>query len=223
MSDGKIVGSDGPGSEAVEDLVRALPAYFPKDESSGNYKLLDVVGEAIDRLDNDITTVDKAMSIQDAEKSESIDRIADAVGIKRRAGESLEKYRTRVLIEFQSLTSEGTLSDLFISFASILNADEEDFWFQDWADLYGSDSRFAFLVPYQKVQDSVLEPSDIPTLADKLAPAGKEVEAQYNGSFRPVSAADYQSGNYQQGRGFGTLDGNGDPAESGGTFGGLIQ
>ncbi|QRV15013.1 hypothetical protein JMJ58_19215 [Haloterrigena salifodinae] len=223
MSDGELKVSDGVQSEAVHDLIRALPPFYAKDETSGNFQLLDVVGKGIDRLDFDIERVDKAMTLQEAEKAASIDRIADVVGVSRRTGESIEKYRMRTLLAFQSLTAEGTIPDMFISFASILRGDESEFWYQDWEALYDEDSTFAFLVPIDRVEDSVLEPTDIPEIAAMLAPAAKTVEVQYNGSLRPVSAADYEAGNYDAEGGFGTLDENGDPAPSGGTFGGLIQ
>ena len=207
----------------TDDLVRSLPPYFPKEETSGHYKLLDVIGEAIDRLDQDIQAVDRAMTLQDADDVASIDRIADIVGTSRREGESIEKYRMRTLLAFQSLTSEGTISDMFISFASILRADETEFWYQDWSELYGLASTFALLVPPDRVEDSILEPAEIKEIASLMTPAAKSVEVQYDGTFRPVSVAEYESGDYDPATGFGTLDEHGDPDTSGGTFGGLIQ
>ena len=207
----------------IEELATALPAFMPKDETSGNYDLLWAAAEAIDRLDADIETVDKAMTLQDAEKASSINRIADVVGASRRDGESLEKYRARVLMEFQSLTSEGTISDIFILLSSILRGEVDELWYQDWRYLYDEPSTVAFLVPFHRVEDSVLDPADLPDIADKLNPAGKRVEIQYFGTLRPVSVEEYESGQADPDRGFGTLDENGDPAESGGTFGGLIQ
>jgi len=210
-------------SEVTDNLVRSLPPYYPKEETSGNYKILDVIGEAIDRLDRDIQAVDNAMTLQDAESSASIDRIADIVGTSRRDGESIEKYRMRTLMAFQSLTSEGTISDMFISFASILRADETEFWYQDWSELYGLASTFALLVPIDRVEDSILEPAEIKEIASLMTPAAKSVEVQYEGTFRPVTVSEYESGDYDPDTGFGTIDENGDPDTSGGTFGGLIQ
>jgi len=207
----------------IEELATALPAFMPKDETSGNYNLLWAAAEAIDRLDADIETVDKAMTLQDTEKASSINRIADVVGASRRDGESLEKYRARVLMEFQALTAEGTISDIFILLAAILRGDVDELWYQDWRDLYDEPSTVAYLVPYQRVADSVINPADLVEIADKLNPAGKKVEIQYFGTLRPVSVEEYESGQTDPKRGFGTLDENGDPAESGGTFGGLIQ
>ena len=207
----------------TDDLVLSLPAYFPKEETSGNYKLLDVIAESIDRLTQDIETVERAMTLQDADDEASIDRIADIVGTSRREGESVEKYRMRTLLAFQSLTLEGTISDMLISFASILRADESEFWYQDWAKLYGVASTFALLVPPDRVADSILEPAEIKEIASLMTPAAKSVEVQYNGTFRPVSVDDYLSGNYDPDAGFGTIDEHGNPDTSGGTFGGLIQ
>ncbi|NUC72534.1 hypothetical protein HTZ84_09470 [Haloterrigena sp. SYSU A558-1] len=210
-------------NETIEELVTALPAFMPRDEESGNYDLLWAAAEAINRLDEDIETVEKAMTLQEAEDAASIDRIADVVGASRRDGESLEKYRARVLMEFQSLTAEGTVGDIFTLLASVLRCEVDELWYQDWRLLYDEPSSVAFLVPYQRVVDSVLSAADVRDIADKLNPAGKQVKLQYNGSFRPVSVEEYENEDHNPNRGFGTLDENGDPAPSGGTFGGLIQ
>lgn len=223
MSDEKLkVSADMEPTEA-DDLLRGLPSYYSKDKDSGNSKLLAAVGKSIERLDEDIETVHSAMRLPYAEEFSSIDRIADTVNVSRRTGESLEKYRMRTLVAFQSLTSEGTIADMFVTFAGILRGDEEQFRYQDWQLLYGEDATIAFLVPSNLVADSVLNSSDIADIAADLAPAGRAVKVQYSGTFTPVSVADYESGDYDTRRGFGTLDESGNPDSSGGTFGGLIQ
>lgn len=207
----------------IEELVTSLPSFMPKDESSGNYDLFYAAAEAIDRLDSDMKEVETATSLTEAETEGAIDRIADVVGTARRDGESLEKYRSRVLVEFQSLTAGGTIQDVFTLLLNVLGGEPEDLWYQDWRELFDEPSTIAFLVSYQAVADSVLDPGDLAGLVNRLSPAGKNVVVQYNGSLSPVSVAEYEAGNTDPSRGFGTLDENGDPAESGGTFGGLIN
>jgi hypothetical protein len=207
----------------IEELVTSLPAFMSKDDSSKNYDLLWATAQAIDRLDSDMNEVEQATSLTDATQEASIDRIADVVGTARRDGESLDKYRSRVLVEFQGLTAEGTIQNVFTILQNVLGGDPEDLWYQDWRELFDEPSTIAFLISYEAVVDSILDPEDLSELLNRLSPAGKNVEVQYNGSFRPVTVADYEDGNHDPARGFGTLDEYGDPAESGGTFGGLLN
>jgi hypothetical protein len=95
---------------------------MPKDEESGNFALLDVIGIAIDDLDEDLFQIDSESKIQFASKKGSIEQIGDPFGTVRKTDEPVEKYRLRTFTEYQSI-SEGTIGGLLSRTANLLGID----------------------------------------------------------------------------------------------------
>lgn len=207
----------------TRELARGLPQYLPKDSGSGNYALLYPIAQSIDRLNEDVDVVGKNSRLQMATEPAAVERIADMVDLSRREGEAFEKFRLRVSTEFLSLAAEGSVEDIFVILSNLINADLDELRYQDWRQLYGEISTIAFLFPSYRVEDSPVSGPEIVEALNRLAPATKRVKGQYTGSLRPVSVEDYLSESYSPDVGFGSLDGSGNPSESGGTFGGLIE
>lgn len=203
-------------------MATALPSIMPKDPASGNYALLDVVGESLTELDTDITDIDKAASVQEATSIKELKQLGKMVQTPPREGEALESYRARLLVQFALNSAGGRVNETLNIMASVLRVESSSTRYQDWWELYGY-SGACLLFPYDGVQASPLAASDIPSLIRDIVGAGKEVTAQYTGTFTPVSASEYQSTDWTgYEHGAGTLDG-GSPADSGGTVGGLID
>ncbi|UBF22400.1 P2 gpI-like phage tail protein [Haloarcula virus HCTV-15] len=224
MSDAEILVSTGETSDSGQEIVDSLPTWMPTDEGSGNFKLLDVVGRAIDRLDSDIESVDDAKSVQSATSIAQIEQLARLVNSPPRDGETLEKYRARTMVRFAQNTSEGTIGDVINGLSAIFDTDAENFRYQDWKRLFDL-KRQVFLLPYDDVKAHPFKAPDLQELLNDITAAAKTVEPMWNGDLVAWSAEDYE----KQGAwdtyadGADGLDAEGNPTGEGGTPAGLIE
>lgn len=220
MSDGTIRSGSGTASEAGKDLVRGLPPYFPKDEQSGNFHLLDVVGRAIERMDADLKDVDRAATLQHADTTPSIEQIAEIVQVDPKSGESKDKYRARVLGEFQTLTSEGTVGDMLINASVILNTDIENLIYERLEPGY-----FSLKVPGKSIDLLALTDAEFAEIMAQQAAAGYTVDVQKLGTFTYIRQSQYEDTNFTHDpdKGYDGLDANGDPKGNGGTYSGILE
>lgn len=219
MSDGEVLVSEGAESQNGQALIDQLPPWMPKDESTGNFKLLDVVGRAIDRLDGDIADVDNAATVQHAETVAQIERLAKLVSLPPRQGESKEKYRARTIAEFQTLTSEGTAGDIINNAATILNTKPTKVGYTK----LNENGVVNLGVPSDALDASALTGDDFKTIITKQAAAGFRIEATLRGTFTYITAETYNNGDHDAAKGYTSdTDGDGSPDDGGGTYAGLI-
>jgi len=224
MSEGEILVSAGEQSDAGDELVRSLPSWMPSDEGSGNFKLLDVVGRGIDRLDGDIEAVDNAATVQDAESIAQIEQLARLVQLSPRENEELEHYRARTMVRYAINTSEGTISDIFNGLASIFDTDVENFRYQDWTKLYDIKKQ-VFLIPFEEVQGHPFGSAELTKVLKDLTAPGKTVEPMWNGDLIAWSAEEYEAEDNWSlyGEGMDGLDADGNPYGDGGKPAGTIE
>ena len=105
MANGEIRVSEGEASENGDYIFQRLPLWMPSDPSSGNFKLLDVVGREFDNFEGDLRDVENASKVQTSETVEQVEQLAKIVELPSKTGESLSKYQSRTVAEFQTLTS----------------------------------------------------------------------------------------------------------------------
>lgn len=219
MPEGEIIVDPGSRSISGSELLEGLPPYFPTDPASNNFRLLDIIGRSIDRLDEDIEDVHNASRVQYAETVEQINELAKLVGLVPLAGESKEKYRTRVLAEFQLATTEGTIGDLLENVATILNTDASNIYYQDT-----TERGVAILeLPKQAVDALTITSTELAEIIQKQTAAGYRIEANIRGTFTYLSVDEYNADDHDQTLGYDTVDANGDPTGVGGTYAGLLQ
>lgn len=219
MSDGEVLVSEGAESENGQDLIDKLPPWMPKDESTGNFKLLDVVGRAVDRLDGDIEDLDNATTVQHAETVAQIERLARLMNLPPKDGESKEKYRARTIAEFQTLTSEGTARDIINNSATILNTEPTKIGYTK----LNENGVVNLGVPADALNASALTGDDFKTIITKQAAAGFRIEATLRGTFTYITESAYNSNEHDGSRGYTSdADGDGEPDDGGGTYAGLI-
>lgn len=175
-------------SESGEDLVRELPAIFPRDDSSDNYKLFQVVGHEVDKTKDDVDAIDRATTVQHADTVAQLEALADLVDLEPRAGETREKYRSRVIGRYQLVTSEGNISDIINSVAVILGANPNKIGYEELS----QDFQIAIKVPKSKLNDLELSNSELAEIIRDLGAASLGVEAQIRGTFEYVTPSTYQ-------------------------------
>lgn len=218
MVNGEIRVSEGDESENGEVILNSLPPWMPTDPSSGNFKLLDVVGRAFDRFEGDLNDVDNASSVQEAETVEQIARLAKILQLAPKEGEAIEKYRTRTISEFQTLTSEGTISDLINNTSIILDTDSSNIGYQKMDE----NGVVKLGLPGAALNELSITGDELINVITKNSPAGYRVEASIRGTFTHMTPSDYQNGNNESSKGYDGLDSNGNPMDSGGTYAGLL-
>lgn len=225
MSNAQILVSESDESEAGDFLVKRLPPWMPISSNTGNFKLLDVVGRAIDRLDGDITDVNNANSVKNAETISQLKKLAKLVETPPKTGESLEKYRARVISAFQTATTETTADDVLNNAATLLGTNAKQLEYKKVA--HGT---IELRVPGKTLSDAAITDSEFVTIMDRHSAAGFSIESTIEGTFTYLSESNYSGGSTYSSNdlssdatiGHDGLDANGDPKDNGGTYAGLI-
>jgi len=200
-------------------LLRRLPPWMPKDESTGNYKLVDTIGRALGRLESDVQTLDEAVTVQEANTIDQLRRLAQLVGVPPRENEPVEQYRARVIAEYQKMTSEGTPAHVINNAATILDCSPSEIGYEKLAE-----NGVARLdVPGTALDQVSLDQNEFVSIITEHAAAGFRIEATIRGTFTYVTPTEYQNSNFDSSRGYDGLDSNGNPKDNGGTYAGLIE
>lgn len=206
--------------DTTAHLAGGLPAQFPSNPSSGNYKLLQPVAEQLDENANDIDEVDAALSVQDADDIAELEELGKLVSVLPNEGETLAHYRARVLAEYNTLTSEGTIEDLLNAAAEIISVEKTDLQYEN---VYVGEHGAVFLgLPAQGIDNTPLSDTEIINILDRVLSASYRLEGGIIGTFTYITPEDYNAGDFDASKGYDGLDANGDPKNNGGTYAGLI-
>lgn len=223
--------TDSEVSDSGQYILRRIPDWMPTNRSTGNFKLLDTVGHAIDRLDGDIDSLDKAASVQDAETIDQLEELAKLVDLPSLQNEGKEKYRSRLIAEFQQMTNEGSTPELIKNTATILDVDEAKIGFTKI-----HHGLVQLTIPGNALDSLSITSTEFVTITGELIAAGFNLRAIRRGTYTYVDdsayggAYDSANGGYDPGelssdptKGHDGLDSNGDPKNNGGTYAGLIE
>lgn len=206
------------GSEAGQEILRGLPGWMPTEPGGGNYNLLDVVGKSVDELNSEIDTLDNSTTVQDAETVEQLEKLASMVDLPRETGEQKERYRARLIAEYQKLSNEGTAEEILRNTATILRISKDSI--QLSKESHGS---VKMNVPGKALDNTSLGSSDFSELMTEMVAAGFDLSAVRGGTFTYITPSEYGNSNFDSSRGYDGLDANGEPKNTGGTYAGLID
>jgi hypothetical protein len=219
MSDGEVLVSGGEVSESGDEIFDELPPWMPRDESTGNFKLLDVAGRAFDRIEGDIDDVDDATSVQNAQTIEQLEKLAQIVDVNHKSEEHIEKYRRRVIGGYQNTTNEGDLPSLFENISELLEIDITDIGY-----LKGSENgAFVFTVPSNSIDGVSLTKEEFNEIISEQVAAGFRPDIQTSGTFTFITPIQYGNDDHDATKGYDGLDSNGDPKDNGGTYAGVLS
>ena len=205
--------------DEVAKLTAGLPGWFPKSPQTNNYRVLVAVGEsAADRV-AEIADVQNAVRVQDAETIEQLEKLAAPVAITHREDEPIETFRTRVIAAYQSLTAEGTIDEMIVRAATLLNIPLTAIKYEE-----STEAGVVILsVPKNAVNNLSISVSEfMAILSDQIA-AGYRIESTTLGTLEYISVSEYDAGTYDTAAGYDTLDGSDQPTGSGGTYSGMLQ
>lgn len=216
MSEIRVAEADE--SEAGAYLVERFPPWMPTHRATGNFKLMDTAGRAIDRLDADIEAVDRATTVQTADSVTQLEKLGRMVDLPPKQDEPIEKYRTRLMAEFQLLTNEATIRDILVNISELLGISVERIGFSK-----ESHGTIVISVPGDALDDLDISSSQFVQIIGKQTAAGFEVDAFKRGTFTYITPTDYQDGNHDATIGYDGLDSNDEPKDTGGTYAGLLD
>jgi len=219
MSKGKVLVSGGEASESGEEILKRLPPWMPRTESSGNFKLIDVVGRSFDRLDEDVSDADDAVNVQTAQTVGQIDKLAGLVGVSKKTGESVEKFRRRVIGGFQETTNEGDIPGLFENISVLLELDKEDIHYSTGSE----NGAFILSVPGNAIDSVSLTQNEFGEILTDQSAAGFRADVQTRGTFTYLTPTQYKNNASDPSRGYDGLDSNGDQKDNGGTYAGVLN
>jgi hypothetical protein len=201
-------------SNSGDRIYDRLPSWMPSEEGGGNFNLLDVVGKELDTLESDIETLDSATTVQDAESIEQIEELAKIISTNRKDGESIEKYRARVMAEFRSVTNEGTANQLIESAATILNIRPAVIDYEELSE----NGVVKLTFPTRALNESKLTAAELSKIFEEHIAAGYRLESGVSGTFTFRTSSDADDSTL----GYDGLDGSGNPNNNGGTYAGLL-
>lgn len=206
--------------EITDELARALPDFFPNGKSSGNYHLLEGIGDAIMCQEVDLDVVDAISSVQDARTKEELAFLGELIDTPPRGSESLDVYRARLEGEYAKVTSEGTIEDLLESASQILKVPLENIGYLEAPD--AGPGTVQITLPGNSLDEHELTETDLIEILEELIASSYEVTATRSGTFTYITPSDYDSDNHEAGAGYSGLDGSGDSNDTGGTYAGVI-
>lgn len=219
MAKGEVLVSSGEISESGEDILDELPPWMPRSESTGNFKLLDAVGRGFDRLKEDIETANKATNPQTAESIGQLKQLGKIVETKPKTEESVNKYRRRLVGEFQITTNEATLEDIFKNISTLLDIQVESIGYNQ-----GTESNSIILsVPANSIDSISLTQEEFAEILNKQVAAGFNIDLQSRGTFTYRTVGSYENEVNNTDKGYDGLDSNNNPKNNGGTYAGLLR
>ena len=219
MSEGEVLVSGGEASESGEEIFKQLPPWMPRTESSGNFKLLDVIGRGFDRLEDDISDVDKANNVQTAESIEQLRELAKLVDTPPTSDEGLEKYRRRVIVEFQNTTNEGDLPGILENVSTLLEIGKNEIEYSPGTER----GAFILSVPSNAITSVSLTQSEFADIIGDQVAAGFRVNVRTRGTFTYITPTQYENNSHESSKAYDGLDSNGDPKDAGGTYAGVLN
>ena len=110
---------------SADRLIRLLSTAFRRDPDSNNYKLISIIADRFDKLENVLEDVRKSHFVETAQGI-SLDYIAKLFNMHRWKDESDDDFRTRIQAKMRTCLSCGTKSDLFFAITYFNKLSEQE-------------------------------------------------------------------------------------------------
>jgi len=217
MNNVQLRATEGSLSKETENLVRALPNWMPKNPESGNFSLLIPAGKRVERDKTSIKTIENETTLQYASKIGSIELISEPFDTSQKKDDSVEKYRLRAISEFQSITNECTINDILERISSLVDINIENLEYEE-------QNGFSIVsVPSKAIKNLTISINEFSAIVNSLSVAGYSINIQITGTLDFVTPEQYQSGEYDSEFGYDSLDTDGEPGGTGGTYSAIIN
>lgn len=186
-------------TERGEDMAKALPFYIPSGPDSNNFKFIDAIGAALEDIEADIEAVDAANTVQSATTIDQLAELGKLVDVPPESDETLEHYRTRLLVWFKLVTAEGTIEDIMNALVALM----PDLAIEDIGFSRTSENGYViFTVPNAAFQSLSVDAQELSRMMNQNAAAGFRIGIRYaTGTFtyRSVGGANDSAKGYGNG------------------------
>lgn len=163
-------------ADRTQDLVESLPFYIPNAPDTTNYKFLASIGDALNDLDLDVSAVDAANTVQTATTIAQLAELGKLVDVPPESSESLEHYRTRLLVWFKLVTAEGTIADIMDALVALMPAlSLSDIGFRRTSE----NGYVIFTVPNAAFDSLVVDADELSRMMNDNAAAGFRIAIEY--------------------------------------------
>jgi hypothetical protein len=152
-----------------------------------------------------------------------LDRLAEIgklVNAPPNEGETVAHYRARLITEFSTLSTEGTIEDVLNTVAEIFDISTDDIRYQEPAG--GEEGTVEIALPAQALDEFELSDEEVAEVLNRFIAASYRVEGIRLGTFTYITPSDYNAGAFDSSKGYDGLDANDDPKDNGGTYAGTI-
>lgn len=152
---------------------------------------------------------------------DALHELGKLVQVTPQDGESVARYRSRVMAEYALVTCKGTIEDLLETAASILDVNISSLEYSEPAG--GERGTVMLSMPGSALDDLDLSTGDAAGILDRLLAAGYRIEVAVSGTFTYMTPTEYEDGLHDSTLGYDGLDGSGEPKDNGGTYAGVIS
>jgi hypothetical protein len=193
------------------DLEEDLAPWLPRENEMGD--ILDVAATAVSELDAEIERVENGLRLQDAPTGDDLEEIAYPLSLTIDENETVEKFRSRVLSSFNSLTTHGSPEEILQAASSLLNVEKENIKLEN---IDGSPN-FNIIVPSESIDAEFGSTDEVVDLLLNSTSTTYGINVIESGTLDYISKTEYENSNYDTTAGYGTLDADGN-VTSGGTY-----
>jgi hypothetical protein len=165
---------------SADRLIKLLSTAFRRDPESNNYKLLKIITEGFDELEQVLEDVKNAHYVNFAQ-GKSLDYIASLFNVRRFPNETDEHFRARIKLAFSKISDMATINDTKEIIAATLQTETSRVKVKDRYDL--EPAHFEVWVWLQDLNNAGLTLEEFKALLKAIKPAGVGLSAFQQGTF----------------------------------------
>lgn len=219
MSEAELQTGTEIDNEEIIRLADQLPTYFPKGETSNNFKLLGPVAARLLEINDGIKKLEEETKVSTANSIEGLHELGKLVDTHPRTDEDLEHYRVRVMTAFQNVTNEASIGDIMDNVSFVLEINIERLQYLS-SDVPGN---ILLGIPQSAIDNSPLSVDELLNILNDNIAAGYEIDGIATGTFEYITPEDYELDNHDPDKGYTTLDEDGNKIDKGGTYSTVLE
>jgi len=152
--------------------------------SSNTYKLLSAIASEHERVRDTYNILDAINKIGTAE-GRALDKFGFAVRLPRQTGESDDRYRKRIILQYRLNSIEGTMEEIMQFMATLLTANTDQIEYNTRFE--ATPATLFISADATLYEQSPLTTEEIEQIAGEVVSAGHQVVLEEQGTFRVTS------------------------------------
>lgn len=165
---------------SADKLIKLLSTAFRRDPDSNNYKLISIIAQRFDDIEQVINDIKNAHFV-DFAGGKSLEYLASLFNIRRKQNETDDHFRARIKLAFSKISNMATINDIKEIIATTLQTETSRVKVKDRYDL--ESAHFEVWVWLQDLNNAGLTLEDFKALLKAIKPAGVRLSAFQQGTF----------------------------------------